>query len=243
MTILFISDLHLSNERPDKLDFFFQFIKGPARQVDTLYILGDFFEYWIGDDDVTPPNPDILQALSELKNAQTKLYVMVGNRDFLIGQGFENISGATLIPDPSVIDLFGEKTLLMHGDLLCTKDVDYLKFREMVRTPEWQEAFTDKPFNERLAIAKNMRLESKAALKNKIPVIMDVEQQTVEHYMKTHNVNSLIHGHTHRPAIHQFELAGGQATRTVLGDWYQNENVLVCESNEQKLVSIQELLS
>ncbi|MFK8067599.1 MAG: UDP-2,3-diacylglucosamine diphosphatase [Gammaproteobacteria bacterium] len=242
MTILFISDLHLSNERPDKLELFFQFIKGPARHVDTLYILGDFFEYWIGDDDLTPPNPDILKALSSLEDAQTKLYVMAGNRDFLMSHEFENITGATLIPDPYIIDLFGEKTLLMHGDLLCTKDVDYLKFRSMVRTPEWQKTFSEKSFEERLAIAKNMRLESKEALKNKIPVIMDVEQKTVELYMKTHEVNFLIHGHTHRPAIHYFNLAGAEATRTVLGDWYQNENVLVCEANDQRLVSIQELV-
>lgn len=243
MATLFISDLHLSIERPDKLDMFYQFIAGPARHIETLYILGDLFEYWVGDDDVTAPNPEILAALSTLSETRTQLFVMPGNRDFLMGEDFEKSSGAKLLPDPYLIDLYGEKTLLMHGDLLCTKDVDYLKFRMMVRNKDWQQQFLAKPLADRLAMAKQMRAASKEAMKDKIPVIMDAEQETVEQFMLTHQVKRLIHGHTHRPAIHKFDLNGQLATRTVLGDWYQHENVLLCEENQQKLIPLNEILS
>ena len=243
MTILFISDLHLSQERPEKLDLFYQFLNGPALKADSLYILGDLFEALVGDDDDSPPNPEIFNALSSLTSSGVALYVMPGNRDFLMGKDFELKTGGTLLPDPYVIELCGEKTLLMHGDLLCTKDVDYLKFRLMVRDPEWQQQFLDKPLPERHAIAQQLRTASKEAMKDKIPLIMDVEQKTVEQFMLTHQVNRLIHGHTHRPEVHQFNLDGKTATRTVLGDWYQNENVLICNDRDQKMVSVQEILS
>lgn len=242
MTTLFISDLHLSNERPEKLAMFYEFIAGPAKQAETVYMLGDLFEYWVGDDDDTAPNPEILNALSELATAGVELFVMPGNRDFLMGEKFEKETGAKLLPDPHVISLYGEQTLLMHGDLLCTKDVDYLKFRTMVRNPAWQQNFLAKPLPERLAIAQQLRAASKEAMQDKIPVIMDVEQVTVEKNMREYQVNKLIHGHTHRPAVHEFSLDNKPATRTVLGDWYQNENVLICDQNGQKMTSIQEVL-
>ncbi len=243
MTTLFISDLHLSTDRPEKLELFRQFISGPAKDADKLYILGDLFEYWVGDDDSTPPNPEILSLLRSLSEAGARVFVMHGNRDFLMGDKFEEATGATLLPDPSVVLLYGEKTLLMHGDLLCTNDTEYMKFRYIVRDPEWQKLFLEKPLQERIAMAKQLRAASKEAMKDKIPVIMDVEQETVEQFMRTHHVHRLIHGHTHRPAIHHFELDGQPTTRIVLGDWYQNENILVCNENEQKLVPVQKFLT
>jgi len=243
MTTLFISDLHLSQERPEKLDLFFQFLRRPALDANALYILGDLFEALVGDDDESPPKPEIFNALSLLTASGVALYVMPGNRDFLMGEGFELKTGGKLLPDPYVIELCGEKTLLMHGDLLCTKDIDYLKFRFMVRNPDWQQQFLDKPLPERHKIAQQLRAASKEAMKDKIPLIMDVEQKTVEHFMLTHKVNRLIHGHTHRTAVHQFNLNGKPSTRTVLGDWYQNENVLICNETDQKIVSVQDTLS
>ena len=242
MTTLFISDLHLSHERPEKLAMFYEFIAGPARNAETIYILGDLFEYWVGDDDDTSPNPEILSALSQLSASNVDLFVMSGNRDFLMGEKFERDAGAKLLPDPHVISLYGEQTLLMHGDLLCTKDVEYLKFRLMVRNPAWQQNFLAKPLAERIAIAQQLRAASKEAMQNKIPVIMDVEQVTVEKYMREHKVNKLIHGHTHRPAVHEFDLDNKAASRTVLGDWYQNENVLICDQDEQRMTSINDVL-
>lgn len=243
MTTLFISDLHLSPERPEKLALFFQFMQGPARQAETLYILGDLFEAWIGDDNTFPPNPEILAAIKDVSDSGVKIYVQHGNRDFLMGETFETLTGSTILPDPSVIDLYGEKTLIMHGDLLCTQDVDYLKFRAMVRNPAWLADFLSKSLEERIAIAQQMRAASKEAMQDKIPVIMDVEQSTVEQTLRDHNVTQLIHGHTHRPAIHEFDLDGKTATRTVLGDWYQNENVLICEKEgTSSLVDISTLL-
>lgn len=243
MTTLFISDLHLSQERPDKLGLFYQFMQGPARDADALYILGDLFEAWVGDDDTSPPNAEILAAIKAVSDAAIPVFVMAGNRDFLMGSDFENHSGATLLDDPTVIDIDGEQTLIMHGDTLCTQDVDYLKFRAMVRNPAWQADFLSKPLPERLLMAQHMRAASKEAMKDKIPVIMDVEQSSVEQVMRDHSVTKLIHGHTHRPAVHKFQLNELTATRTVLGDWYQNENVLICQNGSQTLTNIEEVLS
>ena len=242
MTTLFISDLHLSLDRPEKLDLFYQFLQGPALTAESLYILGDLFEALVGDDDDTPPNPEILNALSSLTFSGTKLFVMAGNRDFLMGKEFEKKTGATLLQDPFVITLYGEKTLLMHGDLLCTKDIDYLQFRKMVRDTEWQNQFLAKSLSERLAIAQQMRAASKEAMQDKIPVIMDAEQETVEKYLRDNKVTRLIHGHTHRPDIHDFILDEIPARRIVLGDWYQNENVLICNKTDQQLISIHDLI-
>ncbi len=243
MTTLFISDLHLSNDRPEKLDLFYQFLKGPTQDAEALYILGDLFEALVGDDDDTSPNPEIFNALSSLTVSGVDLFVMAGNRDFLMGKEFEKKTGAVLLPDPHVIDLYGEKTLLMHGDLLCTQDVDYLKFRMMVHNPEWQQQFLGKTLPERLAIAQQMRAASKEAMQDKVPVIMDAELETVEKYLRDHEVTKMIHGHTHRPAIHDFDFDGNPARRTVLGDWYQNENVLVCNKADQQLTSIYDLIN
>jgi UDP-2,3-diacylglucosamine hydrolase len=229
MATLFISDLHLSEERPDKLALFLDFLSGPGRRAEALYILGDLFEVWLGDDDDTPPVPSILKSLADLKEAEVPLYIMRGNRDFLMGTAFEEKTGCTLLPDVHVIDLYGSKTLLLHGDTLCTKDVAYQAFRKTVRRLEWQAQALAAPLATRRAMAKQLRQESVVAMRGKTPLIMDVDQEAVQSIMRQHGVYRLIHGHTHRPAVHRFMLDGRPAERIVLGDWYEEDSVLVCD--------------
>jgi UDP-2,3-diacylglucosamine hydrolase len=231
MSTLFISDLHLSTERPAIGMLFLDFLRTRARQAEALYILGDLFEYWIGDDvAVLPEYRPLIDGLRELTAGGVPVHVMHGNRDFLLGHGFEQQTGCRLLPDPTVISLYGENTLLMHGDTLCTDDVAYLQFRVMVRNPDWVKMFLVKTIAERDAIVRNYREISKAATAVKKPEIMDVNQGAVEAALRQHGVRHLIHGHTHRPAQHQFELDGAPARRTVLGDWYDQGSVLVCDA-------------
>ncbi len=243
MGILFISDLHLSEERSDKLALFFEFMNGPARRGETLYILGDLFEVWLGDDDTLLPKPDVLNALKAYSDSGRSLFVMHGNRDFLMGTRFEELTGCTLLPDPCVIDLQGEKTLLMHGDLLCTGDTAYLAFRDQVRHPAWQARVLSKPLAERAALARQMRNQSLQASQQKQEEIMDVEQAAVEQRMREHQVQLLIHGHTHRPAVHEFLLDNHPAKRIVLGDWYTQESVLVCDGQGRRLMPVSEFIA
>lgn len=231
MSTLFISDLHLSTERPAITALFLDFLRGRARAAEALYILGDLFEYWIGDDVAGQPEyRPLIAGLRELTAAGVPVYVMHGNRDFLLGAGFEQATGCTLIPDPSEISLYGEKTLLMHGDSLCTDDVAYLKFRAMVRNPDWVKMFLARTIAERVAIVRDYREISKAATATKKPEIMDVNADTVESVLRQHGVRHLIHGHTHRPAQHQLSLDGRSLRRTVLGDWYDQGSVLRCDA-------------
>jgi UDP-2,3-diacylglucosamine hydrolase len=241
--ILFISDLHLSEERPEKLALFFKFMNGPARRGEALYILGDLFEVWLGDDDTLPPKPEVLAALKAYSDSGRELFVTHGNRDFLMGPRFEELTGCTLLPDPHLIDLHGEKTLLMHGDLLCTGDTEYLAFRSQVRHPAWQAQVLSKSLAERAALARQMRNQSLQASQQKQEEIMDVEQATVEQFMRTHGVQHLIHGHTHRPAAHEFVLDNRPAKRIVLGDWYTQESVLVCDGQGQRLMPVSEFIT
>jgi len=222
--ILFISDLHLDPSRPAITELFLRFLHEQRDQAEALYILGDLFEAWIGDDAVGPDEPVIaaLQAFS----AQVPTYFMHGNRDFLIGERFAELTGIALLADPTVIDLHGVPTLLMHGDSLCTDDVQYQQFRQMVRNPEWQAFFLAKTIPERLEMARMARSESGARNQQLDDYLMDVNQQTVEAEMQRHGITRLIHGHTHRPAIHHFELDGRTHTRVVLGDWYDQGSVL-----------------
>ena len=231
MSTLFISDLHLSAERPAITALFLDFLRGRARSAEALYILGDLFEYWIGDDVAGQPEyQPLIAGLRELTAAGVPVYVMHGNRDFLLGTGFEQATGCTLIPDPSEISLYGEKTLLMHGDSLCTDDVAYLKFRAMVRNPDWVKMFLAKTIAERVAIVRDYREISKAATATKKPEIMDVNPGAVESVVRQHGVRHLIHGHTHRPAQHQLQVDGQDRRRTVLGDWYDQGSVLHCDA-------------
>lgn len=224
---LFISDLHLTAERPEANERFFRFIEDKARDAAALYVLGDLFEVWIGDDDLAGKfNSVVVGFFAALVKSGTPLYLMHGNRDFLMGRRFSRATGATLLKDPSVVDVDGTPTLLMHGDTLCTDDVEYQKFRGLVRNPVWQQQFLAKPVAERRAFAAQARGESRKQTAMKAAEIMDVDQGAVESVMRTHGVRRLIHGHTHRLATHRFDLDGQTAERIVLGDWYEQGSVL-----------------
>lgn len=225
---LFISDLHLDPQRPEITRLFLDFLENRGRAAGCLYILGDLFEAWVGDDDDSALAGAVCAGLRDCAGSGTPVYVMHGNRDFLLGSAFATASGCTLLPDPAVIDLYGQATLLMHGDLLCTDDTEYLAFRKMVREPRWQQAFLDKPLAERRQIALQLRETSIERTQGKPDSIMDVNPQTVVDTMKRHAVQRLIHGHTHRPAVHNLKVNGMPAQRLVLGDWYEQGSVLEC---------------
>jgi UDP-2,3-diacylglucosamine hydrolase len=226
-TTLFISDLHLCGARPAITGLFLDFLRGRARTSDALYILGDLFEYWIGDEAVEQREfQSIIRGLHELTACGTPVFVMHGNRDFLMGDGFEKATGARLLKDPARIDLYGTPTLLMHGDSLCTDDTEYMAFRAQVRSPAWQQEFLGKSIAERDRIVHDFREISKNSTAAKKPEIMDVNQKAVESVMREHRVQHLIHGHTHRPKEHVFNLDGRPARRMVLGDWYDQGSVL-----------------
>jgi UDP-2,3-diacylglucosamine hydrolase len=235
MTTLFISDLHLSGERPGITQLFQDFLRGEARQAEALYILGDLFEVWLGDDAVSPDIAPILDELSGLTGSGVPLFVMVGNRDFLLGEDFAKMTGCTLLPDPTVIDLYGTQTLLMHGDTLCTDDRDYQQFRQMVRDPAWQRDFLGKPIAERIRIGREARAESRARTREKPEQIMDTNAEAVAEAFRQHHVAQLIHGHTHRPAIHELTINGQAVKRIVLGDWYQQGSILRVDANGLEL--------
>ena len=222
MTTLFISDLHLEESRPDITEAFLGFLDGKASGVDQLYILGDFFEAWIGDDERTPLQEQIATALRKLRDSGTRIFLMHGNRDFLIGQDFCDRAGATLLDDPTVIDLYGTPTLLMHGDSLCTADVEYQKFRANMRNPQWQQMILQRPLKDRQQMARQLREISMAKNQGKEEFIMDVTPEEVVKHLETHGVQRMIHGHTHRPAVHELTANGSPAKRIVLGDWDKN---------------------
>ncbi|PFG09174.1 UDP-2,3-diacylglucosamine diphosphatase [Marinobacter sp. LV10MA510-1] len=219
MTTLFISDLHLEESRPDITRAFLTFLQDRAVNAHTLYILGDFFEAWIGDDEHTPLQEQIAAALKQVSDGGTAVYVMHGNRDFLLGQDYCQRIGATLLDDPTVIDLYGTPTLLMHGDSLCTADVEYQKFRANMRNPKTQKMLLARPLKDRQLMARQLRELSMAKNKGKTQAIMDVTPEEVVRVMEQHNVPQLIHGHTHRPARHPLQVSGKAAERIVLGDW------------------------
>jgi UDP-2,3-diacylglucosamine hydrolase len=230
MTTKFVADLHLRPEQPNVVALFVKFLHEQSSDPDlqALYILGDLFEAWIGDDFVPPGMDAVTNAITQLTNSGIDTYFMHGNRDFLVGDAFAAQTGCQLLPDYHVMDLYGTPTLLMHGDLLCTDDTDYLKFRKMVRDPLWQQDFLAKPVPERVTIAQAARQESQQKTQQMADEIMDVNQDTVNQTMRKWQVPQLIHGHTHRPAIHELTINGTPAKRIVLGDWYEQGSVLVC---------------
>jgi len=238
MSTLFISDLHLSAERENITKLFINFLDQRASKADALYILGDLFEVWPGDDMILPDYQKSIAKMKQLADNGLPLYVMQGNRDFLMAEQFAEISGASLIEDPTIINLYGTPTLLMHGDTLCTDDIDYQKILTMVRDPRWKNDFLAKSSEERLAVAAKYREISKTETAKKNMGIMDVNQQAVEAAMSEHNTNQLIHGHTHRPAIHDFTINKNKMKRIVLGDWYKQGSVLECDKNGCNLESI-----
>jgi len=226
MTTLFISDLHLDESRPQIVDLFLRFLRAEARSATSLYILGDLFESWIGDDDDGPLSAVIAEGLLGLSGSGVRIYFMHGNRDFLLGAEYAARAGMSLLSDPTIIELGGERTLLMHGDTLCTDAVEYQKFRMMVRDPRWQQRFLAQTLSERRAFAEQARGESRRHTAMKTAEIMDVNQHAVIAAMRSHGVHRLIHGHTHRPATHRLDIGGKVAERIVLGDWYEQSSVL-----------------
>jgi len=224
MTTLFVSDLHLDASRPEISACFIDFLANEAPSADALYILGDLFEVWIGDDDPSPEHQNIAQALHRLTASGTPCYIAHGNRDFLIGKRFAKESGTQLLEERTLIDLGGDRILLMHGDELCTDDISYQRFRRVVRNPLVRRLFLMLPLRMRRSIAARLRATSMAT--DKPADITDVNAKAVETELREANARILIHGHTHRPAIHQLNANGEAALRIVLGDWHEVGSVL-----------------
>jgi UDP-2,3-diacylglucosamine hydrolase len=218
---LFASDLHLDSEAPWAIDAFLAFLDGPARGADALYLLGDLFEVWVGDDDDNPDNARACAGLARLAASGAAVYVLHGNRDFLLGEGFAKRTGVKLLPDPVLIDLYGTPTLLSHGDVFCTEDPAYQELRSIVRRPDWQRRFLSLPLPARRELASVARAGSKAHTQRTIPIIMDVNPDAVTRAFRATGARRLIHGHTHRPAIHPFVVDGVNAERVVLAPWYE----------------------
>ncbi|MGH8726746.1 MAG: UDP-2,3-diacylglucosamine diphosphatase [Burkholderiales bacterium] len=227
---LFISDLHLSPERPQITRQFLDFLRDTAQGASALYILGDLFDAWAGDDDLDAPlHREIADSLRQLRESGPRLYLMHGNRDFLFGAKFAQACGAELLSDPTLIDLFGTRTLLMHGDLLCTDDVAYQNFRAKVRHPVVQALFRLQPLALRKRLIGKLRSTSESAKSGKSEVIMDVSVETVEKVLRENGCPRLIHGHTHRPARHVHRIDGRECERWVLSDWYERGSYLLCD--------------
>lgn len=232
--VLFISDLHLDASRPEVIRLFIQFLQQTASQAQALYILGDLFEAWIGDDALCTEDA-VISGLMALSATGVAVYVMRGNRDFLLGEGFSEATGAALLDDLHRIELDGVPVLLLHGDTLCTADIEYQRFRAMVRDPRWQAEFLAKPPTQRLAYAAQARQESAKHNSSLDEALLDVSPQSVHRILREQGVRHMIHGHTHRPAVHRFELDGKPAQRIVLGDWYEQGSCLVCERGRWQL--------
>ncbi|HYL24011.1 MAG TPA: UDP-2,3-diacylglucosamine diphosphatase [Burkholderiales bacterium] len=233
MPSLFISDLHLSEDRPHANERFFRFLEEEAAGADALYVLGDLFEYWIGDEDLERPfNAVMAGCLRRASDAGTQVRLMHGNRDFLLGDAFCRASGAQLLADPTVID----GTLLMHGDTLCTDDHDYQAWRRTARSAEWQREFLAKPLAERRATVQGLRDKSKEVIQAKPAEIMDVNEDAVREALRRHGVARLIHGHTHRPGRHALQLEGRRCERWVLPDWYGRGGYLELAGSRARLI-------
>lgn len=232
MTVIFISDLHLEEKTSAITEIFLRFLNTLQPNVKALYILGDFFESWIGDDDLTPFNLKIINALKQKTQQGLPIYFLHGNRDFLLGKKFFKATGCILLPDEIVIEIEGNKILLMHGDTLCTEDKAYLKFRKKARNKFIQWLFLWKSLAKRKAIANQYRQASQKYIATAPDHIMDVTQAEVMRVMQKHQVQQLIHGHTHRQAIHEFTLDGKPASRSVLGAWHHEGNGLVYDAGK-----------
>jgi UDP-2,3-diacylglucosamine hydrolase len=241
MSTLFVSDVHLNSARADIVRAFIAFLDQKARHADALYILGDLFDEWLGDDDDKPPHREVCDALAALTATGLPVSVVQGNHDFLLARKFAKRSGCKLLGDDTVIDVYGTSTLIMHGDTLCTRDVDYLAFRKMARNPIMQKMFLAMSLKSRAEKAAKIRHESSADTALKSETIMDVTPEAVDEVMKKYKVRHLIHGHTHRPAIHNFHLIDSEATRIVLGDWYEQDSVLIWDEAGYRLGRIADL--
>jgi UDP-2,3-diacylglucosamine hydrolase len=233
MTTLFISDLHLHAAEPAAVQAFYDFLNERALGAKALYILGDFFDAWIGDDDDEPLGHEVAAKLRELANNGVDIYLMPGNRDFVLGDVFAARAGATMLTDPTVIDLYGQTTVLLHGDSLCTRDQAYMALRAQLRSPEWQAQALAQPLQVRRAMAEQLRAKSKTMNSSKPEDIMDVTPEAVIELLRENNASLMIHGHTHRPERHPLTVDKQPAERIVLGDWHDNAWCLV--ANEDAL--------
>ena len=228
---LFISDLHLDADRPHSMAAFRHFVMEIAPKADALYILGDLFEYWAGDDDINDPfHAQVVSALNTLAAGKSRVYLLHGNRDLLMGHVLAKACNATLLDDPTLLDLYGVPTLISHGDTLCTDDVEYQKFRAQVHDAKFQENFLARPLTERKAHIEQLRQRSTIEKQYKDSAIMDVNDDAVAELLRNYHYPRLIHGHTHRPALHEHIVDGHRCERWVLGDWYQHGSALYCDA-------------
>ena len=245
MTTLFISDLHLDPSRPAITELFLAFLRDEAMQADALYILGDLFEAWIGDDTPSPAADAVAVALHAVVDAGVPVYFIRGNRDFLVGNDYARRAGFRILPDPSVIDLYGRPVLLQHGDLLCTDDIPYQQFRAQTRDPVFQAQFLSQPLEARIAFAQKARdasqarqSEMKQGDRATFETVTDVAHDEVTATFVRHGVDTMIHGHTHRPAIHAVQVGDRPCTRIVLGDWYEQGSVLRVDRDGPRLETL-----
>ena len=235
MATLFISDLHLEPGRPEIGEQFLAFLAGPARGADALYILGDLFEAWVGDDDPNPYYAQMKTAIRQCSDTGVPVYFMRGNRDFMIGEDFATETGVTLLDDPHPLELHGENVLLSHGDAMCTDDVEYQQVRAMTRNPEWKAMMMTKSVEERIAFALQAREQSLARGESMTEEIADVNQAAVEQTIRDSGADILLHGHTHRPAVHPFHVDDRAVHRIVLGDWYEQGSVVEWDEDGPRL--------
>ena len=247
MTTLFISDLHLDSTRPAITELFGRFLRREAKSAEALYVLGDLFEAWVGDDDPSETGVYVASGLKEVTDAGVPVYFIRGNRDFLLGQDFALRAGFRVLPDPAVVLLYGKPTLLMHGDILCTDDIAYQTFRTQTRNPTWQAQFLSQPLQARLAFAAQARAASQAHQAKlreggndvRFETVTDVTPDTVEATFARFGIDTMIHGHTHRPALHDLQVNGRECRRIVLGDWYEQGSVLRVDADGYRLESLQ----
>lgn len=236
--IYFISDLHLQEDAPDSARLFFQFLDKLPAQTEALYVLGDLFEVWIGDDDNDPFVQSVIRALRNVSDRGIRVNFMRGNRDFLYGDAFAGQTQGLVLEDETIIDWQGEPCLLLHGDQLCTDDLAYQQFRQMVRSSKWRGDFLLKPLAERRAIAQEMRRRSREAQQGKAEYIMDINEAALADMVRKHRVSRVIHGHTHRPAVHQHSIDGTSVQRIVLGDWHNSAQIFCGESRRGNTTSL-----
>lgn len=231
MHALFVSDLHLAPQRPEMRAAFVRLLRNEARGAHALYVLGDMFDYWIGDDDLAQPqHAELAAELKALADSGCAVYFMAGNRDFLLGERFAAASGMIVLPDPARVEIGRVPTLLLHGDTLCLDDVDYQTFRRKVHDPAWQQQFLAQPRAQRREIARQLRAESESSQQLKTEAIMEVSSRAVEGAFRAHGCTRMIHGHTHRPARHEHSIDGRCCERWVLADWYRRASYLRCDA-------------
>jgi UDP-2,3-diacylglucosamine hydrolase len=238
VTKLFISDLHLDASRPAAIAAFLDFLAGPARAATDLYRLGDLFEVWVGDDDPNPLHLKIAVAINDVARSGTRCFFMAGNRDFVIGKDFLQRAGMTGLHDPALICVGDTSVLISHGDIYCTDDIGYQRYRRIVYNPVIRAIYNALPFALRNRIVGSIRSNSQTSVEFKPPEIMDVNPAAINHALTEYGVSVILHGHTHRPAIHDFDADGKQARRIVLGDWYQAGSVLRWDEAGPRLESL-----